>query len=430
MIRFMNTFSDFGLLPSLLKSLKELRLSKPTGIQSQIIPLLMSGQSVIGVSETGSGKTLAYVLPILQLLKTLESEGDPVENEAAPRAVIMVPTRELGDQIMKVFKSLTHETRLRVRPGFGGTALEKTRKNIMGSFEVLLATPGRMVQMLDRDLIDLSDVRCLVFDEADQMMDQGFLADSKLVAAACPKEVQMALFSATISNTVQELMNSLFSSAEFIRSEGSGKVVSTLVTKNLTVEDGKRWPLLEKLLSENVKGGTILFANTREQCDKLAQELKAKGHDCVVYRGEMDKVERRKNLKSFREGQVGLLVATDLAGRGLDIEGVGRVINYHLPKQKENYLHRVGRTARAGKKGLVINLVTERDSRLIDQLGGRPRASVASRSPGKSKESPVAKASGSARTKPKSSKFSRGSSGVKAPKAQGPRPPASKHKKR
>jgi ATP-dependent RNA helicase RhlE len=365
-----NSFSDFGLRPALLKTLKEQKIAKPTEIQTQIIPLLMSGQSVTGVSETGSGKTLAYVLPMLQLLKGLEDEGNAVQAEAAPRAVVMVPTRELGDQVLKVFKLFTHDTRLRVRPGFGGMTLEKTRKNISGPFEILLATPGRMVQMLDRDLIDLSDVHMLVFDEADQMMDQGFLADSKMVAAACPSDVRMALFSATISATVQELMNSLFSSAEFVRSKNSGKVVPSLVTQNRTVEDGKRWPLLAQLLTQNVEGGTILFANTREQCDALAELLRENGFECAIYRGEMDKSERRSNLKKFRDGQVDLLVATDLAGRGLDIPSVGRVINYHLPKQMDNYLHRVGRTARAGRKGLVINLITERDHRLMEKLGG------------------------------------------------------------
>lgn len=373
----MNSFLDFGFMPSILKTLEEKRFFKPTEIQSQVIPLMMSGQSVVGVSETGSGKTLAYVLPLLQLLKTLEDEGQPVRQEARPRAIVMVPTRELGDQIAKVFKSFTHDTRLRVRPALGGMALVKTRANIAAPFEILLATPGRMVQLLERDLIDLSDVRMLVFDESDQMMDQGFLADSKMVASYCPKDVLLALFSATVSPTVQELMSDLFSSAEVIRSKGSGKVVRTLITKNVIVDDGKRWPLFEKILQQPTEGGTIVFTNTREQCDKLAKEIEDKGYQCAIYRGEMEKSERRTNLKEFRAGTVSLLVATDLGGRGLDME-VGRVINYHLPKQMENYLHRVGRTARAGRKGLVVNLVTERDQRLIAKLeGNKPATSPA-----------------------------------------------------
>ncbi len=370
----MNSFSDFGLMPSLQKTLKEKRFSKPTEIQMHVIPLMMARQSVVGVSETGSGKTLAYALPLLHFLKTLETEGSPVEEKNTPRALVMVPTRELGEQVSKVFKTLTHDTRLRIRPALGGMTLEQARRNTAGPFEVLLATPGRLVQMIERKLITLTDVRTLIFDEADQMMDQGFLSDSNFVVSACPKELQMALFSATISTAVQKLINDLFASAEVIRSKGSGKVVSSLTTKNLIVEDGKRWPLFEKLLAQRVEGGTIVFTNTREQCDKLTKELTDKGFLCVIYRGEMDKNERRMNLKKFRDGKVNLLISTDLAGRGLDLENVTRIINYHLPKEMENYLHRAGRTARAGRRGLVVNLVTERDQRLISQLeGNKPR---------------------------------------------------------
>lgn len=364
----MNSFSDFGFLPTLQKTLKEMKLNKPTEIQAQTIPLLLGGQSVVGVSETGSGKTLAYVLPVLHMLKSLETEGDTIENEASPRAVVMVPTRELGEQVSKVFKSFTHETRLRVRPALGGQAFEQVRRSISGAFEVLLATPGRIVQLLEKEMIDLSDVRVLIFDEADQMMDQGFLPDTNFVVERCPAHVQLALFSATISNTVQKLINEQFVDAEVIRSSQSGKVVPSLTTQNLTVEDGKRWFHFEKLLKQKVEGGTIVFTNTREQCDKLAKEMDERGFDCVVYRGDMDKGDRRSNLKKFRDGEIDVLVATDLAGRGLDIPSVGRVINYHLPKEMQNYIHRAGRTARAGRKGLVVNLVTERDSSLISRL--------------------------------------------------------------
>jgi superfamily II DNA/RNA helicase len=208
------------------------------------------------------------------------------------------------------------------------------------------------------------------FEEVDQMLDQGFLPDAEKIVAACPPERQMAMFSATVSPSVQSLISQQFSGAELVRSEGSHHVVATLKTQNLKVNDGKRLPLLEGLLGERVTGGTLIFTNTREQCDKLARELKKIGHTCAIYRGEMDKTERRANLKLFREGKIELLISTDLASRGLDIDHVGRVINYHLPQAMENYIHRVGRTARAGRKGLVINFVTERDQALVSQLDG------------------------------------------------------------
>ena len=367
----MNLFTDFGLLPSILETLKEKKIFKPTEIQRNAIPLLMSNQSVVGVSETGSGKTLTYALPILHLLKNLEDDKNPVTEESAPRAVIMVPSRDLGEQVSRVFKEFTHKTRLRVRPALGGMEFEQARRNVAGPFEVLLATPGRLVQLLDKKLINLHDVRVVVFDEADQMLDEGFLTDSRRIARACPEDVQLALFSATVSAQVEILMHSLFSKAEVVKTANSGKTVKTLVTQNRMVIDGKRWPVFESVLKQRVDGGTLVFTNTREQCDKLASELAEKGYMCAVYRGEMDKNERRGNLKKFRNGEIDLLISTDLAARGLDVEHVGRVINFHLPQQMDNYLHRAGRTARAGRSGLVVNLVTERDERLISKLEGR-----------------------------------------------------------
>jgi ATP-dependent RNA helicase RhlE len=367
----MNSFTHFELLPSLQKTLADKKILIPTEIQKLAIPMLIGRLSVVGVAETGSGKTLAFALPILNLLKRLEDQGEPVKVACRPRAIIMTPTRELGEQVSKVFKTFTHNTRLRVRPALGGMPFEQVRRNISGPFEILLATPGRLVQLIERKLIDLTDVHMLVFDEADQMLDQGFLTDSNLIVATCPKEAQLAMFSATVSTSVQELMNTLFVNADVIRTTGSGKTVSTLRTENLAVIDGKRWPLFQHILSKPMKGSTLVFTNTREQCDKLAKELTNKGYFCAVYRGEMEKEERRANLKKFREGKIDMLISTDLAGRGLDLENVARVINYHLPQQLENYIHRVGRTARAGRPGLVVNLVTERDQRLMSQLDGK-----------------------------------------------------------
>ena len=367
----MNKFADFGLLASLVRTLTDQKITKPTEVQNNTIPMIMGGKPVVGVAETGSGKTLAYALPLLHALKTLENDGEEVTAEASPRAIVMVPTRELGEQVSKVFKTLTHDTRLRVRPALGGMAMEQARRNVSGCFEILLATPGRLVQLMDADQINLTDVRLLVFDEADQMVDQGFLNDSKKIYHACPQNVQLSLFSATVSPAVQDLINDLFEDAEISRSSGSGKVAKSLTTKNLIVKDGDRWAHMDKILAKPLDGGTIIFTNTREQCDKLAKDLEAKGVQVAVYRGEMEKNDRRQNLRKFAKGEVKYLVATDLAGRGLDIPSVDCVINFHLPRQMENYLHRAGRTARAGRPGTVINLVTERDEFLFGKLEGR-----------------------------------------------------------
>jgi superfamily II DNA/RNA helicase len=364
----MPALKDFGLLPSLQATLAELGLSTPTEIQTLAIPALLAGRAVVGVAETGSGKTLAYVLPLLHRLKVLEQEAGPVNALGRPRAVVLVPTRELGDQVTRVFKKFTHDTRLRVRSVLGGSTLAVAKRNVSGPFDLLVATPGRLVQFVNRRLVDLRDVSMLVFDETDQMLDQGFLPDATLITEACRQGRQMAMFSATVPPAVQSLIAKLFAQAQVLRSKGSHRVVPSLTTHNRVVEDGERFEALAPLLKKRVEGGTMIFTNTRAQCDKLAVALDEAGHRCVLYRGEMDKAERKKNLDAFRKGEVKLLVSTDLASRGLDLEHVGRVINYHLPQTRTNYLHRVGRTARAGRPGLVINLVTERDRPLIRQV--------------------------------------------------------------
>jgi superfamily II DNA/RNA helicase len=364
----MNTFTEFGLLTTLQETLVEKQILRPTEIQARAIPALLGGRSIVGIAETGSGKTLAYALPAMHHIKSLEIAGDAITLSARPRALVVVPTRELGEQVTKAFKPFTHTTRLRVRSVLGGTTTEVAKRGLAGAFEILVATPGRLVQMLERRLVDLDDVQMLILDEADQMLDHGFLPDVTRIIQASPQKRQLALFSATVSPAVEKLIADLFSGAEVIRSAGSHRVVPTLTTLQQLVIDGQRFPLLERMLKKKVEGGTILFTNTREQCDKLADQLAAAKIACVIYRGEMDKVERRQNLKLFREGAVDLLVSTDLASRGLDVDHVGRVINYHLPQQMENYLHRVGRTARAGRPGLVVNFVTERDAPLVSQL--------------------------------------------------------------
>jgi ATP-dependent RNA helicase RhlE len=378
----MSAFTDFDLLPTLQATLVEKGLTTPTEIQKRAMPLLLAGRSVVGVAETGSGKTLAYALPVLHYLKNLENQGHRISADGQPRAAVIVPTRELGEQVSKVFKPFTHTTRLRVRTVLGGTTLDVAKRNIQGQFEILVATPGRLVKLIDRGLVKLNDIRFLVFDEADQMLDEGFLPDAGRIVNACPGSRQMALFSATVSPAVQTLMNELFSKAEVIRSEGSHKLVPTLKIENRNVVDGKRWPVLETLLAKPVSGGTMIFANTREQCDKLGDQLHKAGFRSAIYRGEMDKIERRANLKAFRDGELDYLISTDLAARGLDLENLGRVINYHLPQEMENYIHRAGRTARAGRPGLVINFVTERDQPFMEELAQVQAASA----PGKIKK--------------------------------------------
>ena len=368
----LSSFSDFPLLPTLLASLSEQGLVHPTDIQHQTLSALLEGKSAVGVAETGSGKTLAYVLPMLHRLKTLETEGDAVTSSGRPRGLVLVPGRELGEQVGKVFKSLTHGTRLRVRTVLGGTPKQMARQSVSGNFEVLVATPGRLVQLLNSREVRLDDVRVLVFDEADQMVDHGFLPVATRILSDCPSRAQLMMFSATFPKTLEAVVGALFASPPLhVRTRGSQRVVPTLTTDDRAVPHGRRFDVLGGILNERPSTGTLLFVNTHAQCTAVAQWLDEAGFAYVTYRGQMDRQERRVNLARFRDGDVHLLLATDLGGRGLDIERVERVINVHLPKEIDNYLHRVGRTARAGREGQVVNLVTPRDEPLITKLKKR-----------------------------------------------------------
>lgn len=366
----MTSFAEMGVLPTLRATMSLLHITTPTEIQERVIPELLAGNSVVGVAETGSGKTLAYALPVLHKLKTLENEGSAVENGSEPRAIVLVPSRELGEQVARVFKSFTHDTRLRVRVALGGVKMVVSRENTKGPFEVLVATPGRLTQLVERKGISLADVRMIVLDEADQLLDLGFMPDVLGVVNGSRESRQLALFSATMPPAVTELVERIFRRPVMVKSRGSHRVVASLTTLNRKVIEGRRFQLLQEVLREPSKGGTLIFTNTREQCDKLVVQLREVGRAVGVFRGEMDRNERRNNLKAFREGTVPILVSTDLGSRGLDVEHVTRVINYNLPKEMENYLHRVGRTARAGRSGSVINFVTDRDTALVAQLEG------------------------------------------------------------
>ena len=358
----------------MLTTLDEQGLKQPTEIQISTIPPQLKGRPVVGVAETGSGKTLAYVLPILHQLKILEEDGDAVSSPGRLRALVLVPGRELGEQVCRVFKGLTHNTRLRVRSVLGGTKKQIARQNVSGMFEVLVATPGRLAQFLDTGL-RLDDVRVVVLDEADQLLAPQFLPIARRVVGKCPPQMRLAMFAATLPDSLSGAIDELFGSAEplQIRTRGSRHGAATLRTDNRTVSDRKRLELLRKVLAEAPSVGTLLFANTRTQCERLAEWLEEEGLPHATYMGEMESQDRRANLKAFRAGEIKLLVATDLGGRGLDIDRVDRVINVHLPRDLDNYKHRVGRTARAGRAGLVVNLVTERDLPLIEKLKRRAK---------------------------------------------------------
>lgn len=363
------TFSDLDLLPSLQATLAEGGFTTLTDVQARVLPELLAGRSVTAISATGSGKTFSYLLPILHRLKKLEEGGNPVVLAGEPRALVIVPTRELGEQVTRVFKTFTHATRLRVRSVLGGPKARRNKAALAGMFEVLIATPGRLEAMLEAELVSLDAIRFLVLDEADQLLDPSFGPRVLKIAARCATWRQLGLFSATMPDAARALVADVFHDNVFVETDSSQQLPSGLKTQHIDVPDGVRSVVLARVIAEPIRGGTILFANTRKQADRIVAFLREGGRSCAAIRGEMDPVERRQNLRAFRQRDLEFLVSTDMAARGLDVAHVARVINVHLPKTMEAYLHRVGRTARAGKGGLVINLVTPRDAPLLKDLG-------------------------------------------------------------
>lgn len=365
----MPTFAEFSMQPSLARSLAEQGITEPTEIQRRTLPESLAGGSVFGVAATGTGKTLSYALPMLHLLKEEEIGTHVVDEAGRPRGLVLVPGRELGEQVGKEFKKLTHRTRLRVRLALGGSPKRVSRKAVAYPFEILVATPGRLRTLQDSGDLSIDDVAIVAFDEADQILDPGFLPAARRLLRGCRPGAQVLLFSATLPDRLHAVVEELLPEAPLlVRTEGAGKLVPTVRVDNRAIEAGDRPALLARVLAEAPTTGTLLFANTREQCDHIGTWLDTHGVAWVPYRGEMDRLERRRNLAAFREGAVHVLVTTDLGGRGLDIDRVERVINVFLPREPRNYLHRAGRTARAGRSGTVVNLVDRRDAALMETL--------------------------------------------------------------
>ena len=365
----MPSFDDFEMQPSLARSLAQQGLTTPTEIQARTLPESLVGGSVLGVSATGTGKTLAYTLPMLHRLKEEELRTHIVQEAGRPRGLVLVPSRELGEQVGREFKKLTHQTRLRVRLALGGTPKRVSRKAVANPFEILVATPGRLRTLEEDGELELDDVAIVAFDEADQLLDPGFLPAARALLDGCRDDAQVLLFSATLPERLHTLVEELLPEPPLlVRTEGAGRLVPTVTVDNRPIEDGDRPDLLVRVLAEAPRTATLLFANTRDQCDAIGTWLDHHRVPHVMYRGEMDRIDRRRNLAAFRAGEVHVLVTTDLGGRGLDIERVDRVINVFLPREPRNYLHRAGRTARAGRTGTVVNLVDARDEALMKTL--------------------------------------------------------------
>ncbi|HET6229750.1 MAG TPA: DEAD/DEAH box helicase [Longimicrobiaceae bacterium] len=365
------TFDDLNLAPELLRAVKEQGYEVPTPIQQQAIPAALEGRDVMGKAPTGTGKTAGFMLPTLHRLRGKEGL----------KALVLCPTRELAIQVAESARDYAKYSELFVGCLYGGVPLDKDMRSLRAGYEVLVATPGRLIDHVERGNVDLSGLEVLVLDEADRMLDMGFRPQIDTVLRNCPKQRQTLFFSATMPNSVKSLAYDIL--REPVTVEASPKITTAETVEQFVypVEQRQKPELLLHLLKQPEFQSALIFTRTKFGADRVASHLTRAGLKVETLHSDRNMQQRGKALESFREGKVQVLVATDVAQRGLDVDGISHVVNYDAPKDPEGYVHRVGRTGRAGETGIAITFMSGGeigDVAAVEHLMGRriPRVNV------------------------------------------------------
>ena len=357
-------FTALGLNDRLAYAVQQMGYETPTPIQTQGIPQVLAGKDVIGSAQTGTGKTAAFALPILQKL----------EKHGAMRVLILEPTRELAVQVEEAFKGFAKYTDLRVTVVYGGVGYGKQREDLAHGMDVLAATPGRLLDFMEQGEVRLDHIDILVLDEVDRMLDMGFLPDVKRIVSKVPKNRQTLFFTATLPPEIEQLAAWALRDPFKISVSREHSAADTITHAFYPVVQAQKFDLLAHLLEETQYHSVIIFSRTKSGADYVASRLKQEGHTCAVMHADRSQQERTDALKGFKSGKYEVLVATDLVARGLDIADVSHVINFDVPENPEDYVHRIGRTGRAHKTGDAFTLVTEetwRDARSIERFIGQ-----------------------------------------------------------
>ncbi len=342
------SFKDLQLNRPILRAIAETGYNDPTLVQERTIPAVLNGKDVVVSAQTGTGKTAAFALPILQLLFNTQ---DAPKGGKKVRALIVSPTRELAIQIEDNFKNYSTHTNLRSTAIYGGTSMEPQIEILKKGVDILIATPGRLLDLHKRDELNLDYVETLVLDEADLMLDMGFIDDVKKIERLCTKDKQVLLFSATIPYKVEQLANSILRNPERIEVNPNSSTATNINQLLYYVPKRNKIELCIHLLRNTIKGRIIIFRRTKFGVEKLEQTLLKNGYKVVSIRGNKSQNLRQEALKDFKSGAANILIATDVAARGIDIDNIDAVINFDLPNVPETYVHRIGRTARAGNIG-------------------------------------------------------------------------------
>ena len=357
-------FQDFGLSPDILRALTDQGYVHPTPIQAEAIPVVMQGRDVMGAAQTGTGKTAGFSLPIIQnLLVHANTSMSPARHPV--RALILTPTRELADQVAENVKAYSRHTPLRCAVVFGGVDMKPQTLALRNGVEIVIATPGRLLDHIEQKNMNLSQTAIFVMDEADRMLDMGFLPDLQRIINMLPKQRQNLMFSATFSADIKKLANSFLHNPvtiEVARSNATADNVTQIIYK--VTEDAKRAAVAHIIRTRGLKQ-VIVFSNTKIGASRLSRELESAGVNATAIHGDKTQTERMQALEAFKRGEIEVLVATDVAARGLDIAELPCVINFDLPYNAEDYVHRIGRTGRAGASGDAISLCTDKDARLL-----------------------------------------------------------------
>jgi ATP-dependent RNA helicase RhlE len=360
------SFDTLGLSPALLRAIADQEYTEPTPVQAAAIPLVLAGNDVMAGAQTGTGKTAAFTLPLLERLYP-GGVRDAAKVGRKPRALILTPTRELAAQVQDSVRTYGRHLGAKSITVFGGVGMTPQIDALRRGVEIVVATPGRLLDHMQRRSVDLSGIEILVLDEADRMLDMGFLPAMKRVLAALPRARQTLLFSATFSSEIKGLASQFMHEPQEIQIAKPNSVATTVTHRVHPVDAESKRDLLLHLL-ESDAGQTLVFCRTKHGSDKLAKQLEKSGLRVAAIHGNKSQNQRTRALADFKSGRIHVLVATDIAARGLDIDQLPRVINFDLPMVPEDYVHRIGRTGRAGAEGLAISLVSRAEEGLLRDI--------------------------------------------------------------
>jgi len=353
------SFDQFNLAPTLVQTVADRGYKTPTPIQEALIPAMLAGRDVVGQAQTGTGKTAAFALPLLNKL---------TPGQGHVQALVLTPTRELAKQVAEAVYVYGADAGARVLPIYGGDSISRQIRRLQKGIDVVVGTPGRLLDLIRKRKLDLSQVETVVLDEADEMLSMGFIDDIESILSATPANRQTAFFSATLPQSIKRLADRHMRNPETCRLEPGQRTAETIDQRYYVVRHHDRTSALLRLLQAEPTESVIVFARTRKDSFDLAAELQQHGHAAGALNGAMDQHARNRMLDRFRNRKIAILVGTDVASRGLDIDHISHVVNYELPRDPEVYVHRVGRTGRAGNTGVAMTLVTSREQRKLKQI--------------------------------------------------------------